>query len=75
MRIDAFRPATDFKEHMDRWIRRFRTAKVVEGQSSVLIPGDPERKMQAERLKYGIPLQQSVNEDLVDLGVRFGIIF
>jgi L-2-hydroxycarboxylate dehydrogenase (NAD+) len=75
MRIDAFRPASDFKEHMDRWIWRFRTAKVVEGQSSVLIPGDPERKMQAERLKYGIPLQQSVNEDLIDLGVRFGIIF
>ncbi len=24
MRIDAFRPASDFKEHMDNWISRFR---------------------------------------------------
>ena len=27
MRIDAFRPAADFKLHMDKWIQRFRSAK------------------------------------------------
>ena len=27
MRIDAFRPAEDFKSHMDKWIRRFRSQK------------------------------------------------
>ena len=27
MRIDAFRPADDFKMHMDKWIRGFRSAK------------------------------------------------
>ncbi len=26
MRVDAFRPAADFKFHMDKWIRRFRSA-------------------------------------------------
>src|SRR3954462_9917201 len=53
MRIDAFRPAADFKQHMDNWIRRFRSAKTVEGYESVIIPGDPEREMEAERMTNG----------------------
>ena len=75
MRIDAFRPADDFKKHMDQWIQRFRSAKTVEGQEQVLIPGDPEREFEAERMKRGIPLFNSVAEDLKYLGGRFGIEF
>ncbi|HKP32302.1 MAG TPA: Ldh family oxidoreductase, partial [Chitinophagaceae bacterium] len=35
MRIDAFRPADDFKKHMDQWIQRFRGAEVAEGAEKV----------------------------------------
>ena len=31
MRVDAFRPAQEFKNHMDNWIARFRKAKTIEG--------------------------------------------
>ena len=73
MRVDAFRPAADFKHHMDSWIRRFRSAKPVEGEEKVLIPGDPEREMEAIRMKEGIPLVGAVETDLIALGERFGI--
>jgi L-2-hydroxycarboxylate dehydrogenase (NAD+) len=73
MRIDAFRPADDFKKHMDNWIKRFRGAKTVEGEEQVLIPGDPEREMETERLQRGIPLWHSVVEDLKFLGEKFGV--
>jgi LDH2 family malate/lactate/ureidoglycolate dehydrogenase len=72
MRIDAFRPADEFKAHMDTWIQRFRQAKAVPGQR-VLIPGDPERMMEAERLANGIPLVEPVRKSLDELGERFGI--
>lgn len=72
MRIDAFRPADEFKQHMDTWIQRFRSAQAVEGQR-VLIPGDPERATEAERLANGIPLLEPVLKSLIELGERFGV--
>jgi LDH2 family malate/lactate/ureidoglycolate dehydrogenase len=71
MRIDAFRTASDFKSHMDKWINRFRTSKTVAGEEQVLIPGDPEREMESERLARGIPLLHSVAEDLRFLAEKF----
>jgi len=73
MRVDAFRPADEFKAHMDNWITRFRNAKTAEGREKVLIPGDPEREMEAIRMKEGIPLVASVVAEITEAGNRFGI--
>ncbi|RYF89717.1 MAG: Ldh family oxidoreductase, partial [Chitinophagaceae bacterium] len=54
MRIDAFRTAEDFKANMDQWIRRFKSAETVEGEESVIIPGEPEVAMEADRRANGI---------------------
>ena len=70
MRIDAFRPAEEFKQHMDQWVERFRSAKTIEGEDKVIIPGDPERAMESERQKSGIPLLQPVVEDLIVLAEK-----
>jgi L-2-hydroxycarboxylate dehydrogenase (NAD+) len=75
MRVDAFRPAEEFKQHMDTWISRFRAATPVAGQEKVLIHGDPEREMHAMRLTAGIPLNNKVVEDLQALGQKMGIEF
>jgi LDH2 family malate/lactate/ureidoglycolate dehydrogenase len=40
-----------------------------------MIPGDPEREMEAERLSSGIPLLPSVWEDLRKTGEKFNIKF
>jgi LDH2 family malate/lactate/ureidoglycolate dehydrogenase len=73
MRIDAFRPAADFKFHMDNWIRRFRSATPVPGEERVLIPGDPEREMEIQRRKDGIPLLPAVVSDLNRLAEKLGV--
>lgn len=74
MRVDAFRPREEFLLHMDQWITRFRAAGSLPGQP-VLIPGDPERATEAERLRHGIPLLATVETDLRQLGQRFGVAF
>jgi LDH2 family malate/lactate/ureidoglycolate dehydrogenase len=75
MRIDAFRPADEFKQHMDHWIRGFRNAKTVVGETKVLVPGDPELEMQEQRLKEGIPIIEPVVKDLEQLAVKFNVPF
>jgi LDH2 family malate/lactate/ureidoglycolate dehydrogenase len=75
MRIDAFRPATEFKQHMDNWIVRFRNTVPIHQDQKVIIPGDPEREAEAIRLKEGIPLQQTVIKDLAILAETYNIDF
>jgi LDH2 family malate/lactate/ureidoglycolate dehydrogenase len=75
MRIDAFRPAADFKQHMDQWIRRFRSSATVEGEKSVVIPGEPERAMESIRRQEGLALLQPVVKDLSDLANKLAVPF
>jgi L-2-hydroxycarboxylate dehydrogenase (NAD+) len=75
MRIDAFRTADEFKSNMDNWIQRFRNAAKIDIAKNVLIPGDPEREMEAIRMKNGIPILDVVVEDLIKIGTEFGVRF
>jgi LDH2 family malate/lactate/ureidoglycolate dehydrogenase len=75
MRIDAFRPAEEFKQHMDNWISRFRSAKTAAGFDRVLVPGDPEREIESERKEHGIPLVEAVVTDLKALGDKLHVPF
>ena len=73
MRVDAFRPAAEFKTHLDNWIDRFKTAEPIEKHLPVIIPGEPEFTHEKERKINGIPLNNQVVDDLKQLGQKFGI--
>ncbi|GAC1595475.1 MAG: Ldh family oxidoreductase [Ginsengibacter sp.] len=75
MRIDAFRPAEEFKKNMDQWIKRFRNSTPVEGQDRVYIPGEIEIEIFNERIKKGIPIPEGVLNDLIEIGKRFDVDF
>ena len=72
MRVDAFRPAEEFKHHMDTWIERFRSAKAIEGET-VIIPGDPEREMEKDRMENGFSLLPPVVKDLEELSKKYEV--
>ncbi len=73
MRIDAFRPAAEFKEMMDKWILTFRNSKPAEGQEKVLIPGDPERELEVVKMKEGIDVMPVVVEKLNEIAEELGV--
>jgi L-2-hydroxycarboxylate dehydrogenase (NAD+) len=73
MRIDAFRPAADFKTDMDKWIQAFKNADPISESQPVIIPGEPEVAMEKERRANGIPLLGVVVNDLISLGEKFGV--
>ena len=67
MRIDAFRPAEEFKLHMDDWICGFRNARTRNNNIKVMVVGDPERENEINRSKNGIPVNSSVVKDLDEI--------
>ncbi|WP_316744587.1 Ldh family oxidoreductase [Pedobacter antarcticus] len=73
MRIDGFRPAADFKHHMDNWITRFKAAKTIDPDKKVIIPGEPEFAFEQERAEQGIPLIDVVVNDLNELADQLQI--
>ena len=73
MRIDGFIDPDEFKKQIDHWVRTFRATEPVKGTSGPLIPGDPERLAEQERLRTGVPLQLSVVEKLRALARETGI--
>lgn len=57
-RIDAFRPASEFKAEMDRMLVALRKQPVVDESKSISYAGLPEHVAYQERLKTGVPLPQ-----------------
>ena len=75
LRVDAFRPELEFKNHMDIWIQRFKNAKPINETNKVIIPGEPESKMEHMRRKKGIPLIDNVVKDLQLLSEQYQVKF
>lgn len=75
MRVDAFRPAEEFKAKMDEWIETFRAAKPAEGHDRVLIPGDVEREKSARIMQEGIKLIPAVEKELGEIAAELGVKF
>ena len=75
LRIDAFRPAEEFKKDMDDMIRRLRNSPKAEGCDRIYIHGEKEFELERKYLKEGIPLYFKVYEDLRSLAGELGIPF
>ena len=73
MRVDGFRPVDDFKNHMDNWIERFKSAKPINESQPLVIPGEPELEAETDRKVNGIPLVSSVVDDLNEMASTLGI--
>lgn len=73
MSVSGFRPADEFKSHLDNWINRFKSAKTVDSGKQVVIPGEPEFNFEKERKVSGIPIIDVVVEDLNELALKLNI--
>jgi len=69
MEIDGFSDVEAFKKRIDDWIEVFRNTKPSPGHQAVLIPGDPEHAAEKVRSKYGIPVIESVVNDLKEISI------
>jgi LDH2 family malate/lactate/ureidoglycolate dehydrogenase len=75
MRVDGFMDPAEYGARIDRWIRTFRATRPADGFDAVSVPGDPERRAEADRSAAGVPLPPSVVADLREVGERVGVAF
>ncbi len=72
-RADLFQAFPDYAERTDRLQGRVRAVPPAPGFEEVLIPGDPELRTRAERLREGIPIPDELWQQVVDLAESLGI--
>ena len=75
IRIDAFRPAAEFKADMDAMIQEVKAQPLAKGVEKIMVAGEPEFLTEADRLKNGVPLSDAVVSDLTKLGTSVGVSF
>lgn len=63
-RIDAFRPAADFKAAMDELQQVIKNTPKAAGQNRIFIPGEKERELEERNQREGIPVNARVAGDL-----------
>ena len=62
-----------FDGEISRYVDFIRATKPVVGVDAVLIPGDPERKMRADRTKNGVPLPDDTWTAIVNTAREVGV--
>jgi uncharacterized oxidoreductase len=62
-----------FDGEMTRYVDFIRATKPMAGVEQVLVPGDPERKTRAERLRNGVPLPDDTWAAIVNTAREVGV--
>jgi LDH2 family malate/lactate/ureidoglycolate dehydrogenase len=71
--IARFMPVEEFTARVAKLVGTMKSTPVAPGYDEVLVAGDPEWRIEAERLRDGIPLAQGNWEQLVKAAERVGV--
>ncbi len=71
--IARFMPLEEFNQRIARLREWMLSSEPAKGFHEILMPGDPEKRIEAERLKSGIPIPEGNWKDLTSAAERLGI--
>ncbi|ACP26345.1 malate/L-sulfolactate dehydrogenase [Sinorhizobium fredii NGR234] len=72
---DLFMSPENFDARMDAFYERIKALPKAAGVEEIMMPGEPEQRREAERLRTGIPITANVIADLTKEGDRIGVMF
>ena len=73
IRVDAFRPAAEFKAEVDRVLASVKASRKAPGQERIWVAGEDQYETQQERSQFGIPLHPRVVDELNQLATELEI--
>ncbi|NWF86107.1 MAG: Ldh family oxidoreductase [Bryobacteraceae bacterium] len=71
--VARFMPPGEFTARVAAYCRMMRETPPAKGYDEVLVAGDPEKRIEAERLVGGIPIPDGNWKDLVEAAARLGV--
>jgi LDH2 family malate/lactate/ureidoglycolate dehydrogenase len=71
--ISRFLPLDEFRARMERLIAMVKSTPPAKGYGEVLVAGEPEWRVEAERRANGIPLEQGTWKSLTDTASRLSV--
>ena len=63
----------EFNQRVLRLVEIMKSSTPAKGYDEVLVPGEPEKRLEAERLKSGIPIAAVNWKDLAEEALRLGV--
>jgi LDH2 family malate/lactate/ureidoglycolate dehydrogenase len=73
LRPDLFIPEAEYRDRMDTLIERVRACPKAEGFDEILIPGEPEARLEAQHRRRGIPYAPNEVATLQAEAARAGV--
>lgn len=73
IKVEAFMPVADFTARMERLVELMKTTPAAPGYDEVMVAGDPEWRMEAERRAQGIPIEDGNWAALLQAAGRVGV--
>jgi LDH2 family malate/lactate/ureidoglycolate dehydrogenase len=75
IRIDAFRPAAEFKDEVDRLLAHIKASPKLPGHQRIFVAGEKELECLQERRSKGVPLPAPLVDDLKRLAGELDLPF
>lgn len=70
--VSRFMPLDAFKERIDTMIAMLKECPTAAGHDEILMPGEPEERLEEQRRRDGVPLPAEVVEGLAKIGREVG---
>ena len=75
MKVNSFRPILEFKTQMDSMIQELKNSPKAGNNEQIFIAGEKEFNLEKYNNENGIPLIQTVYEEMITDGKRVGVDF
>jgi uncharacterized oxidoreductase len=71
--VERFMPLAEFRKQVATFLAWVKTAPKVSGVTEILIPGEPEARLEAERRRDGIPIEDETWRQIETLAAELSV--
>lgn len=71
--VERFMPLAEFRQQVAAFIAWVKSAPLVPGVGEILIPGEPEARLEAARRRDGIPIEDETWRQIETLAAELGV--